>query len=73
MGVFLFIAGCCLGIIIGMVIIFLITKMDGTLKINTYDPDKDVYSFEFTTPLNEITRKNKLHFKVEIVSKPESH
>lgn len=48
-----------------------VTKPDGIFKINTYDPDKDVYSLEFSTPLNEIPNKKDLVFKVEIEGKPD--
>ena len=43
---------------------------DGTLRINTYDPDKDVYLLELDTPLNEVATKSTIMFKVVIDSKP---
>lgn len=61
-----------LGLITGGCLMLICMKKDGTLVINTYDPDKDVYSFEFKTPLNEIAAKRMIHFDVEVLkgSKP---
>lgn len=40
-------------------------KFDGALVIDSSDPDKDLYSFEVGTPLDELTDKRSLTFKVQ--------
>lgn len=48
--------------------VFVYHGRDGTLRINTYDPEKDVYSFEFKTPLNDIWRRKTIVFDVKVDS-----
>lgn len=69
------IASYALVFVLGMLITVLILSYkkdapDGTFRINTFDPDKDVYSLEFETPLNEVANKKSIVFKVEVESKP---
>lgn len=40
-------------------------KYDGALVIDSSDPDKDLYSFEVGTPLDELTDRRSLTFKVQ--------
>lgn len=40
-------------------------KYDGALVIDSSDPDKDLYSFEVGAPLDELTDKRSLTFKVQ--------
>lgn len=41
-------------------------KKDGTIKINTTDPDKDVYSIVLDIPLEDVPRKKVIQLDVEI-------
>ena len=41
-------------------------KKDGTIKVNTTDPDKDVYSIVLDIPLEEVPKRSRLQFDVEI-------
>ena len=52
--------------LLGLAIPLFVVKVNGILHINTYDSNKDVYSFELFTPLNEIPRRKFLVFKVKI-------
>lgn len=40
-------------------------KYDGALVIDSSDPDKDLYSFEVGAPLDELSDKRTLTFKVQ--------
>lgn len=40
-------------------------SVDGSLVIDTVDPEKDVYRMELTTSLDEIANKSKVSFKVD--------
>lgn len=40
-------------------------KYDGVLQIDTADPEKDVYTFEVTVPLDELTNNQALTIKVD--------
>lgn len=37
----------------------------GVLKVNTSDPDKDIYRFESYIPIDELAEKDEVRFKVE--------
>lgn len=39
-------------------------KPDGIFRVNTVDPDKDVFSVEIHIPLAELPTKKTLYFKV---------
>lgn len=52
-----------------LTLIILLFKKDGTLHINTSDPNKDVYSFEFLTPLNNIWQRKLIVFSVKVDDK----
>lgn len=41
-------------------------RRDGVMKINTSDPDKDVYSLVLDIPLSEIPNKHLIILDVEI-------
>ena len=60
-----------LGIVLTLVVIH--AKRDGTLHINTYDPDTDVYSFEFDIPIDQIGNRHMIVFNVKVDSQPKSH
>lgn len=45
-----------------------VKKFDGTLKVNTTNPDKDIFSIEIDAPLFSIIEKDCLYIRVE---KPE--
>ena len=40
------------------------SKIDGTFRIDTSDPDKDLYSLDLDTPLDDLGKVKKLTFKV---------
>lgn len=40
-------------------------KGDGTMKVNTADPDKDTYSLELNAPVEELGNKETIMFKVK--------
>ena len=44
---------------------------DGFFKVNTSDPDKDVFTLELTCAVGSIPEKDELIFKVENVSSQE--
>lgn len=46
-------------------------RFDGVLKVNTTNPEKDVFSFELNCALGELVRKSTLYFKVENESSQE--
>lgn len=39
-------------------------KYDGALIVDTADPERDIYSFEVTTPIEELKNKSELTIKV---------
>ena len=39
-------------------------KGDGTMVVNTEDPDKDVYTLQYDGDLNEIAEKKSVTFKI---------
>ena len=58
-------------VVVGMVCFFvgvwsMRVKKDGTIKINTTDPDKDVYSIVLDIPLEDIPKRSILHLDVEV-------
>lgn len=40
---------------------------DGVLKVDTRDPNKDAYSLELTTPLDDIPNRRIVMFSVEVI------
>lgn len=44
------------------------SKKDGSLVIDTTDPDKDLYQIKLETPLDELPNKKTILLKVEIVN-----
>lgn len=46
-------------------------KPDGFFKVNTTDPDKDVFTLELTCPIGEIPTKEYVIFEVKNVSSQE--
>lgn len=57
---------CLAGIILGVLISH--KRPDGKLKIDTTGSDKDVWSLEFTTSLDDISKSRFLTLKVEDLS-----
>ena len=53
-----------LGAVLTLIVIF--RKRNGTLHINIVNPNKDVYSFEFLTPLNDLWKSKILVFTVKV-------
>lgn len=51
------------GLVIGIFLMH--SKPDGILKINTSDPEKDVYSFELLIPLDDLKDRTKISLTVE--------
>lgn len=45
---------------------FIFRRRDGAFKINTLNPDKDVYSLKLDTPLNRLRDKQILVIVVEV-------
>ncbi len=60
-------AGAIIFLIIGVFLGALITRPDpdGILHVNTQDPEKDLYTFEITIPLDEIANRKILAIKVD--------
>ena len=44
--------------------VFASAKHEGTLNIDSSDPEKDIYSFELDVPLDELNKKRKVVLKV---------
>lgn len=40
-------------------------KYDGALVVDTSNPDKDIYSLEVTTPLDEVNNSNHILLKID--------
>lgn len=40
-------------------------KYDGNLVVDTADPERDIYSFEVTTPIEDLKNKKELTIKVQ--------
>lgn len=57
-----------LALVCGILIGFLFGRMhksyDGVFKVNTTNPDKDVFTLELSCPIGEIPKKRQLIFKV---------
>lgn len=55
------------GLLSGLLMIFIIRfteKPQGVFRVNTTDPDKDVYRIEFSIPLGAITKYKVIRLKV---------
>jgi hypothetical protein len=37
---------------------------DGTMIVDTSDPDRDIYRMELSDPVEDLSKKSALHFKV---------
>ena len=46
---------------------FYLKHPDGVLKVDTRDPNKDAYSLELTTPLDDIPNRKIVVFSVEVI------
>lgn len=55
-----------IGILAGAYITLM--KPDGELKIDMTDPNKDKYSLEFHTPLDDVPKKGRVIFKVVTIT-----
>ena len=67
MDIFVYCFFSCLG---GLILGVLIShkRPDGKLKIDTSDPEKDLWSLELTAPLDDISKSHFLTLKVENLS-----
>ena len=48
-------------------------QIEGLLRVNTINPDKDIFTLELTCPLGEIPRKKYVIFKVVNECSQEKH
>lgn len=70
---YILVAGIALfiGIIIGVIIGKAKKNCDGIFKVNTTDPNKDVFTLELSCPIGEIPKRKHLLFMVENISSQE--
>lgn len=70
---YILVGGVCL--LIGMIIGFIMGRMkryyDGVFRVNTSDPNKDVFTLELSCAIGDIPNKRYLAFRVENISSQE--
>ena len=66
--IYLFFA-CFLCMLLGLVIgvMMMRSKPDGSMVVDTSDPEKDTYSMELNIPIEDIKQKKRLCFDVKIM------
>lgn len=67
--ILLLLIGMCIGIILHYIYLSFTCIIAGTLKIDTSNTDKDIYSFEITGPLNELTNHRMIRVKISSPNK----
>jgi len=64
MNIYVILLIICLAVILGLALYICSIKKVGCIRINTSDPEKDMYSLELEVPFGELDRQKKVLFKI---------
>ena len=64
MNIYLILLSICLLVILCLVWRLITIKKVGCIRINTSDPEKDIYSFELEVPFGELDKRKKVLFTI---------